>query len=95
MCGKPLHKLILGFPHEFPQIMRHGEYGKVHIDLVFALVAEAPVVPVEFDLSENGLRLYRSPASVPQSFLRGEHLPCLSSVPVEIVVHLYRPLFLL
>ena len=45
--------------------MGHSEYGKVHIDLVFAFVTEAPVVPVEFDLSENSLWLYRSLASVP------------------------------
>ena len=72
--------------------MSHGEYGKVHIDLVFPFVAEASVVPVELDLSENRLRLYRSSASVPQPFLRHEHLPCLALVFIEIVVHLYRPL---
>ena len=65
MWEKPIHKFILGFSHEFPQIMGHGEYGKVHIDLVFTFVTEAPVVPVEFDLPENRLRLYRSLASVP------------------------------
>ncbi len=92
MCGKPLHKLILGFPHEFSQIMRHGEYGKVHIDLVFPFMTKASVMPVEFDLSENSLWLYRPSASVPQSFLRGEHLPCPSFVLVEIVIHLYGPL---
>lgn len=92
MCEKPLHKPVLSFSHEFSQIVSHGEYGKVHIDLVFALVAEASVVPVEYDLSENGLRLYGSPAPVPQSLLRGKHLRCLPLMPVEVVVHLYRPL---
>ena len=65
MGDDPLHQLILGFSHEFSQIMSHGEYGKVHIDLVFPSVAETSVVPVEFDLSENRLRLYRSAAPVP------------------------------
>lgn len=81
-----LHELILGFSHEFSQIMDHSEYGKVHIDLVHPFMPEAPVLPVELDLSENNLQLYRPPASVPQSLFRGEHLPCLSLVPVEIVV---------
>ncbi len=92
MRKKSLHKFILGFSHEFSQIMGHGEYGKVHIDLVFPFMTKASVVPIEFDLSENRLRFYRPSASVPQSFLRGEHLPCLSFVLVEVVVHLYRPL---
>lgn len=85
------HKLILCISHEFSQIMGHGEYGKVHIDLVFSCVTETSVVPVVFYLSENSLRFYWSPASVPHSFLRGQHLPCLALVLVEVVVHLYRP----
>ena len=72
--------------------MGHGEYGKVHIDLVFPFMTETSVIPVVFDLSENRLCLYRPSASVSQSFLRGEHLSCLSLVLVEIVIHLYRPL---
>ena len=57
------HKLILCISHEFSQIMGHGEYGKVHIDLVFSCVTETSVVPVVFYLSENSLRFYWSPAS--------------------------------
>ena len=56
MCENSLHKLILGFSHEFSQIMGHGEYGKVHIDLVFPFMPKASVMPVEFDLSESSLQ---------------------------------------
>ena len=93
MSKKSLPKLILCLSHEFSQIMSHGEYGKVHIDLVFPFMTKASVMPIEFELSEDSLRLYGSPASVPQPFLRGEHLPCLPLIPVEVVIHLYRPLF--
>ena len=53
MRESSLHKFIWGFSHEFSQIICHDEYGKVHIDLVFPPVAEAPVMPVVFDLHEK------------------------------------------
>lgn len=76
MCESPLHKLIFDFSHEFSQIIDHGEYGEVHIDLVFPFMTKTSVMPVGFDLSENSLRIYRTSVSASQPFLRGEHLPC-------------------
>lgn len=81
---------FLAFSHEFSQIIDHGEYGKVHIDLVFPFMTKTSVMPVGFDLSENNLRFYRSSVSATQPFLRGEHLPCLSFLIVEAVIRLYR-----
>lgn len=74
--------------------MGDGKEGKVHRDLVFASVAEPLVLPVEFYLSEDGLRLYTPSPPVLFSIIGSES--CLRFLPVasEPVVDLDDPVAL-
>ena len=81
-------------PDVFLDVEGNGEETKVHIDLVFPLMAESLVLFVELHLPEDGFRLYRPLAPVLQSLLAEQLLPCPLLVFPQMVVHANDPVAL-